>query len=83
MYLIVCRSVVQICMVGRKLVEHNMGAGRHKKRDEQFCRPAPTIGPPIVAAAFLHRAEADLLISLTDVSARIGRLKTQLRKSHT
>ncbi|CAE7246205.1 Parg [Symbiodinium sp. CCMP2592] len=39
-------------MVGaRKFVEHNMGAGRHTKRDEQFCRPAATIGPPIVAVA--------------------------------
>lgn len=39
-------------MVGaRKFVEHNMGAARHTKREEQFCRAAATIGPPIEAVA--------------------------------
>ena len=65
-----------MCMVGRKFVEHNMGAARHTKREEQFCRAAATIGPPIEAAAFLHRAVADLLIE-SDVPASIRRLKTQ------
>ncbi|CAE7211362.1 Parg, partial [Symbiodinium pilosum] len=39
-------------MVGaRKYIEHNMGGARHLKRLDQFCRLAPTIGPPTVAVA--------------------------------